>query len=239
MGQAHADVWDTEGGTDNTAAATRNRLVHGTRQSHDVGDIPAGSDLDWYVLWSAPRASYEVITEGYTDEIPIATRYTANGSTSLTGQSDVDGLGDLAYSVRWRNTTATAEESRLRVTPATTANSTSDNYDIRMYETTIYIGRFNNSASQVTVLICQNPSNVAINLSQYFWGSGGALLATSSFTLQPKNTQTTAGVAGTAGQGGSVTVAHDGPYGSLNCKGVALEPDTGFSFDTPGVYRPL
>ena len=32
---------------------------------------------------------------------------------------------------------------------------------------------------------------------------------------------------------GAVTVVHDGPYGGLVGKSVALEPATGFSFDSP------
>jgi hypothetical protein len=41
-----------------------------------------------------------------------------------------------------------------------------------------------------------------------------------------------------AGQSGHITVAHDGGYGALNMKAVALEPATGFSFDTPSVNIP-
>ena len=37
---------------------------------------------------------------------------------------------------------------------------------------------------------------------------------------------------------GALTVTHDGPYGSLVGKAVALEPATGFSFDTPMSHRP-
>jgi len=38
---------------------------------------------------------------------------------------------------------------------------------------------------------------------------------------------------------GTITVAHDGGYGNLAIKSVALEPSTGFSFDTPGLYKPI
>ena len=48
----------------------------------------------------------------------------------------------------------------------------------------------------------------------------------------------TATVAGVAGQGGSVTIAHDGGYGALAGKAVALEPATGFSFDSPMSPKP-
>jgi hypothetical protein len=40
------------------------------------------------------------------------------------------------------------------------------------------------------------------------------------------------------GQSGSITVAHDAPYGVLTGKAVALEPSSGFSFDTPMQTRP-
>ena len=36
---------------------------------------------------------------------------------------------------------------------------------------------------------------------------------------------------------GSVTVSHDAPYGGLTGKAVAIEPATGFSFDTPFEVR--
>jgi hypothetical protein len=35
-----------------------------------------------------------------------------------------------------------------------------------------------------------------------------------------------------------MTVTHDGPYGALVGKAVSLEPSTGFSFDSPMVYKP-
>jgi hypothetical protein len=60
------------------------------------------------------------------------------------------------------------------------------------------------------------------------------------FTLNPRAALVlnAASVAGTAGQGGSVTVTHDGGYGALAGKAVALEPASGYSFDSPMVPRP-
>jgi hypothetical protein len=40
------------------------------------------------------------------------------------------------------------------------------------------------------------------------------------------------------GVSGSLKITHDAPYAGINAKAVALEPSTGFSFDTPGVYKP-
>ena len=66
------------------------------------------------------------------------------------------------------------------------------------------------------------------------------LLGQQPFTLASKQTQVlnTATVAGVAGQGGTLTVSHDGRYGDLAGKTVALEPSTGFSFDSPMTPRP-
>ena len=45
-------------------------------------------------------------------------------------------------------------------------------------------------------------------------------------------------VPGAAGQSGAMTVTHTAGYGGLAGKTVALEPATGFSFDTPMVPLP-
>ena len=48
----------------------------------------------------------------------------------------------------------------------------------------------------------------------------------------------TGSIAALQGTSGAITVGHTGPYGSLVGKAVALEPSTGFSFDTPLEARP-
>ena len=47
----------------------------------------------------------------------------------------------------------------------------------------------------------------------------------------------TSGLAGLAGQAGSITITHDGRYGDLGGKAIAVEPATGFSFDSPMTSR--
>ena len=47
-------------------------------------------------------------------------------------------------------------------------------------------------------------------------------------------------LAGTAnGTSGTITITHNGRYGQLAVKAVALEPTTGFSFDIPGQHKPV
>ena len=49
----------------------------------------------------------------------------------------------------------------------------------------------------------------------------------------------TASLAALAGMSGTITIAHDGRYGDLAGKSVALEPATGFSFDSPMMWRSI
>ena len=64
-------------------------------------------------------------------------------------------------------------------------------------------------------------------------------MAVEPFTLNPKGTLVldTTTVPGADGVGGAITVAHDGGYGDLSGKTVAVEPATGFSFDSPLLPR--
>jgi hypothetical protein len=104
-----------------------------------------------------------------------------------------------------------------------------------VYDTTLALARFNNSGSQLTVVVIQNPTNQTVTGHMHFWGVASAPLASQAFTLSARaalvlNTSTLPTL---QGQSGSVTVAHDAGYGALVGKTVALEPATGFSFDSP------
>ena len=129
----------------------------------------------------------------------------------------------------------------LRVGDAacTTACGADDTYRLRVRETTISVARFNNTGAQITVLLTQNTTDETINSTFFYWSVTGTLLQTGALTSPPKslNVFNTSSFGPLAGVGGSITIAHDGPYGGLNVKSVALEPSTGFSFDTPGVFR--
>ena len=150
---------------------------------------------------------------------------------------------DYSHSLRFQNTTAaTVADQYVRVGPGNcgTACTTSDQYHIRSMETTVEVARFNNAGTQVTVLLTQNASENPINATFFYWSSTGTLLQTGTlvnFPAKQLNVFPLTNFGSLVGQGGHITVAHDAPYGQLNIKCVALEPSTGFSFDTPGVYR--
>jgi len=114
-----------------------------------------------------------------------------------------------------------------------------DVYRLRAFETTYAVPRFNNAGTQVTVLLLQNPASYTVAGHVWFWTGSGTLLAGPPFSLPPKQTLVlnTATVPGAGGVGGTITVSHDGRYGDLTGKTVALEPSTGFSFDSPMTPR--
>jgi hypothetical protein len=107
-------------------------------------------------------------------------------------------------------------------------------YDVSFRDTTYFAPRFNNSGSQVSVVIVQNLKGTAVNGDISFFDASGTLLGSLPIALGPNALYVlnTAAAPGLAGQSGSASIAHLGGYGALAGKVVALEPATGFTFDT-------
>ncbi|MET0555796.1 MAG: Calx-beta domain-containing protein [Vicinamibacteria bacterium] len=214
-------------------------LGHGAR----LRDTFAGG-ADFYVAATPARSSWEVVLDEPSGDAggaggPSVQRLDADFSTVLQSAAAV-GVGG-ARSLRWQNSSATAEAYYVRVQSAQcgTDCGADDTYRLRAYETTLRIPRFNNVGSQVSLVVLQNPTNASNAGTAFFWSSSGALLGSQAFTLNPRATLVlnTTTVPGVAGQGGSITVVHGGRYGELIGKCVALEPATGFSFDALAVPR--
>jgi len=220
-----------------TGSLSSNELHHGSEQRADLLVRP-----DYYRIGQSPRASYEVVVDGTSgDIVPVALeRLAADGATVLQTASPSGAGGSV--SLRWENATAaTIVNQTLRVDGSCGVSCGADDvYRIRAFETTYRIPRFNNSGSQVTVLLLQNPSGDPVAGTVWFWDIAGTLLGTHGFSLAPRQALVlnTAGVPGVASHGGTMTVSHDGRYGGLTGKTVALEPSTGFSFDSPMVPAP-
>jgi hypothetical protein len=242
-GPARADVWDVQTNSDNALGTTQNELVHGSDQIHDLGALPGPlADQDWYRIGQKAFASYEVVVDATSGDIGAGVLVQRTDSLGAVIQTAVAVTAGLNYSqtLRWMNTNATEQVNqfvRVMSSSCTTDCGPDDVYRLRAFETTESIPRFNNSASQVTVLLLQNPSGYAITGIIYFWGTNGTQLGTQAFNLPAKNTLVLNTAAVVPGVGGAITLANDGRYGDLSGKTVALEPATGFSFDSPMVPR--
>lgn len=243
-----ADVWDNDPTNEDDTNQTDNELFHGDIQVHDLASQGGVVDQDWFVIRSRPFSSYEVLVSGVQGELwsNVATpllldRVDGTGAVLTAGATPPGGQGS-SRTVRWANNAGTQSIDFIRVDGANntcgTTCTTNAQYTIHMWETTAAISRFNNSGTQQTVLLLQNPTDYPINGTVYFWASGGTLSASLAFTLTAKTLQVLNTVSIAPGASGSITITNDGRFGDLQGKSVALEPSTGFSFDTPLTYRP-
>jgi hypothetical protein len=229
--QATATILD-----DDASSPSDNELIHGWSETGDLAQAP-----DVFRLRQAPYSSYEAIVDAVTGDAPAALleRIASDNVTVLQTGAAV-GTG-TARRLAWQNSVPAAVSAHsLRVggTPCAPACGADDVYRIRLYDTTYSITRFNNSATQATVLSLQNPTPAPALVRVMFWGATGTLLRLVESTIPARGNVVlnTSVVPELSGRSGSITVTSDAPYGALTGKAVALEPATGFSFDD--VMRP-
>lgn len=227
--------------TDNVSLEI-SELVHGTTRTRDLAAVGGVAAEHYYWLAQQPYASYEIVADAVSGDVGPALqlqRLAGDGTTVLQSSVGVSAIGS-SRSLRVVNDASTVQASqlvRVRSGACGTGCGPDDVYRIRMRETTGRIARFNNSATQGTVVVLQNTSSEAVAGTLRFWRANGTLAASQAFTLAPHalSVVNASAVPGLAGVSGSVTVVHDAPYGALVGKSVALEPATGFSFDSPMV----
>jgi uncharacterized repeat protein (TIGR01451 family) len=221
-------------------------LVHGTQLAADLAGAGGVPDVDLYRISQKPYASYEIVVDGTSGDVgagagPLVDRVLSDGTTVLQTSQPV-GVGPSRV-LRFANTTDTVLDGHLvRVRSASCGSDcgADDVYRIRAWETTGSIPRFNNSETQVTVLVLQNRSAAPIGGAVYFWSLTGGLTHKEEIVVVPKGSLivNTAAIPTLQGRSGSITIVHDGGYDALVGKSVALEPGTGFSFDSLLVPKP-
>jgi hypothetical protein len=238
------DLGDVLISDDDAPSLSSDELVHGSDQRGDLQAQPGPvADVDYYRLAQAPFSSWEVVVDGASgDVVPvILERLAADNVTVL--QTGATATGGSSVALRWTNDTAFPVLNQHLSVRSGGCGATCDSsavYRIRAYDTSGAFARFNNSATQVTVVILENTSASPAQGTLYFWGPGGTLSWSQPFSLaaQAEYVLNTATIPALAGASGSVTVSSGARYGSLQGKAVAVEPATGFSFDTPLEYRP-
>ncbi|HET9316869.1 MAG TPA: Calx-beta domain-containing protein, partial [Vicinamibacteria bacterium] len=210
-------------------------ISHGARQEGDL-TTPAT-----YHVVQDPLASYEALAE-------------AGGSVwsrRLLRYRPIPpfpGLGQLmgwahgrVPSLRWFNSTSMSVEDEL-VRVSTLFGDPGlphDTYRLRFYETTLAGPRFNNS-SQSTTLIVQNAGSDPVTGEIHFFDDNGIPRHTEPFAVAARGSfvKALADIPALAGIVGSLTVAHDGRYGTVVGKAVSFEVATGLCFDHLLVTRP-
>jgi uncharacterized repeat protein (TIGR01451 family) len=231
---------DSDSESTQVALRAESELAHGSRFLADLAGTGGAADVDLYRIRQEPLSSYEVVIDATSGDVgagqgPALERVGPDGSTVLQSSLPV-GAGP-SRSLRWANTSSVIEDShyvRVRSQSCGSDCGPDDVYRLRSFETTYTIPRFNNSSTQVTVVIVQNRGNDVVSGRLYFWSAAGTLLHEQPFGLGPRAllSLNTATVAALQGQSGSVTLAADAQYAMLAGKAVALEPATGLSFDS-------
>jgi len=248
-GLTNATAGDAQGrGTildDDAPSLPAIELIHGSTQRADLAADPGPvADVDLYRLGQSPGASYEVVVDGTSGDVGpglLLERLAADDVTVLQTATPV-GAGS-SLSLRWENLVPApvlGEYIRVGNAACGTACGVDDVYRISAYETTCSLPRFNNSETQATVVLLQNAASYPVAGRIYFRDVGGALLYTQAFSVGGRGLYVlnSASVPALQGRGGTATVSNDGRYGDLKGKAVALEPATGFTFDTPMTARP-
>jgi hypothetical protein len=251
--RSHAsDVWEQLADDE---ATTSNLLRPGFPQlQHDLEGTAASPDIDFMAIAERDRHSYEARVAGIYWEngcglppCPRFDRVTAGNNVLTPGVATSDdlaqGIEAAGLSVRWifeappvglapegdqTGNLLRAIGDELVPLPA------GRTYDVELFDTTMFVPRWNNSATQTTVFLIQNTTNATVTGNVYFHDGAGNLLATVPLSVDEHGLRVlnTAAVPGLAGQGGSAMIAQLGGYGAINGKAVALEPATGFTFDT-------
>ena len=228
-----ADEWDTPAITDNTATSTRNELQRGEWQRHDLEAVAATADEDWFVAPTVSFRTYQVFVSEVTGDTPIdnadfLTLWDATGAQLLL----TAGAGATGKVIRWNSDAGTSFRVRVKGSTNSTSNA---KYSILFVETTMYCPRYNNAGTQSSVLILQNVTNGTCNVFVGFEAENGNFINGTSVPVPGAGTLVlpASSVAGVQGTKGSVQIMNTSCSPSaFKGKMVALEPSTGFSFDT-------
>ena len=148
--------------------------------SADLAGAGGVADVDHYRISQKPFSSYEVVVDGTSGDVgagagPLVDRLLSDGTT-VVQTSQAVGVGP-SRTLRFANTTsATVDGHLVRVRSGSCGSDcgADDVYRIRAWETTGSIPRFNNSATQVTVLVLQNRTSAPVSWTAYFWSSAGS-----------------------------------------------------------------
>jgi hypothetical protein len=235
--------------SDNTdVEETRMRLglsaevAHGSVVRRSLpADTPAPQET--FVMRVPPRSSFEVVLDEVSGDLSAALpvsleRVQEDASTVVQAGAPV-GTG-AARALRWQNTTAATLTQLIRVRSQGCSNDCGpdDVFRLRAYDTSATFARFNTTGDQETIVLLQNPAATTVNGTLWFWGPDGALLGSRPFSILARRSFVLNVATMLPGTAGAITLTHDSGYGALAGKAVAIQPATGFSYDTPLTYRP-
>lgn len=232
------DLFDATG--DTACATSTAEMFHGSPpQSHDLEAFGGINDVDFIWTYTQPFRSYEFVMTG--PAAALADLVVTNSSGTPVLSSLPLAGNSYARAVRWIELPAGGGVLCARVA-ALAALNTNAQYTMTFRETTLYCPRYNNTGTQTSVLLIQDARFDPIGTCDFeasFRNESGVLVGSLLESLAPGAVRVLAlpGIAGLAGTKGSAQIAHTCGTGGIKAKLVALEPSTGFSFDTVCSHR--
>lgn len=238
-----ADRWEA---MQDGNAFSENVLRHGLPQfAHDLEGAAANPDQDWMLVATKEQHSYEARVSGLYWEIacggapcPRFDRVDSTGAILTAGGSSNDDVfeGDFSkgFTVRWIGQPGGPKEYLRALGDQFVDLPASRTYDVEFFDTTVFVPRWNNSATQVTVFAIQNTTNATVSGFIYFYDGAGTLVFSVALNVVQHGAQVlnTSTIPALVGKSGTALIAQLGGYGAITGKAVALEPGTGFTFDT-------
>jgi uncharacterized repeat protein (TIGR01451 family) len=216
-------------------------LVHGSRIQRSL-DAPATPGEDRFLLVEAERASYEIVVDATSGDLAPVSGAVSLERLGLDTVTVLQAAGPVgtgySRSLRFENT-GPAQDEVIRVlsTGCSSGCGPEDAYRIRAWETTLAAPRFNTTGTQTTVVVLQNSGDAAAAGTLWLWNAAGGLAGSRVLALPARATLSLDLATIAPGVSGSLTVSHTARHGELQGKAVAIEPGTGFTFDTPLVPR--
>jgi uncharacterized repeat protein (TIGR01451 family) len=218
-------------------------IGHRSGQVEDLS--PATSPIpgaDLFRMLQRARSSYEVVVDAVTGDLgpsgPGLDRVQEDGSTVVQSSTAAGAGGSRVLA--WQTASpGPVDEEYIRVTSnGCSPCEAEDTYRIRAWETTAVVPRFNNSGTQVTLLLIQNTTDRLVTGTVWLQAPDGSVAATLSLSLPARQILVVNTASVSPSGSGSIRISHDGGLGALQGKAVAVEPATGFTFDTRLQYRP-
>ncbi len=221
--------------------ALRSELGHGSDWRLA---LPAGSPAqERFAVHVPPRSAFEVVLDEVSGDLdgalPLSLERVDHDTSTILQAGAPVGTGH-ARTLRWQNSTAgtLTQLVRVRSQGCSTDCGADDTYRLRAYDASAALARFNTTGDQEAVVLLHNPTAGTVNGTLWLWSAEGTVLASRPFALPARRGLVLNVATVVPGASGTITVTHDGGYGTLTGKAVAIEPATGFSYDTPLTYRP-
>ena len=211
-------------------------------QTHDLQSNGGVADIDWFDFSQRTARSYELRVSSPSTYATVVALHRRDAGRSIvqTGAGiwgPYSGRSTLTY-LRWESGSITSDlqQRTFFTVSGSTSASANDQYDIELFDTTLFCPRYNNTGGQSSVLMLQAApeGDNSCSFTAWFFDQAGATVGTQTGSLNESNMAviSTPAVAGVGNTRGSVRVTHTCGYRNIVGKLVSLEPATGFAFDT-------